>query len=1212
MTKLIFPSSDIHLTLDEVIEDVTIGQDLMFHSDTHGVYDIENFNISNPTVVSAAYREENGRRFIRLMPLAVGVSWIQVPLLNHLQGRNEQLIKVTVHSSISRIWIGNNRATIFEDQDNYVLSVYAEFSDIVIDIVNEENLTPIISVGDITGHFGLVEHNNGNWNFVQNGRYLTYSNNDNNGFQINNLPNNLCNDFIEFGRVSGVTANTTWNDIENSTIINTYQATISIAFTNNASPNSSSINIYVLPSLVNPIENTVTFIPFPNNSKLNDIDNENTEPQVGKTNILFIAEGFRSTDRNQFSERSGLLYSILDDWFTNDDHQPLKLLQEDFNIWALFLPSSEEGITAACGIHKPSTGNVSDNNCTPLPLDDSVSMVSLSNSNANFILLIEVLTHFGEPNENTFDISNKTAVITSWINNTNISINNTIDGDVIYNVWKKYYLKYLPQAKDTIFGFCLSERYCEKKPSNASYDADKKYYTPSPDFANRTILIDQRRNNSDQNILDQIIGSCKYGSDPNDPFYNITERFINPESSDYGLSSFVCNEVVRAGTQVGNSFAATLGDNNKYSLVVGVNGQDNFKSNTITIVNDRFILRSSGVFAHELAHSNKFGLLDEYDGTNSGLNSTEILYIKNSFNTCYINEIRKTTPNNANLSKPITASNIKWNPYRIKSVIKLINNSTRINDSEILVNVDSINTNFEYWQIVADNNLDVFITTANPNYNFASYMSLGKVVPLRIIDINSNTGEIRLSLFRPTSLTIIPESLLIQEAVQFSEGDYLFIPLKGPSKITSIEISEPGIALKDFKLLKFRNNLKIKSRYGYSAKAKVSSYLNGSITGITIKNEGKNYIEETEIEIKGNFKRDKKLLKKIQEEQNDNNITFVSPILKPVLTLLNTSIIGVIIKDNGLGYNPQSPPSISIYGGSIDGSNVSNPATFSVVFNPKPDLTFEINTLGEGYSVDYLFRLKIGEQYIQGINSLKVIEVDSNGGIMQLRLNPNFTWDIDSLKDSNGEYQIPILEPWESQNMLLGTPTITSNIVVSLTNKIGQINIVNSGSGYVRLPVVVVDPPPNSINSKRAIIEPIVGCYSRLIDHSILTHMNNNESAIENIPTNNCGEPRIDFNRDTLFPQFASIPESEIDNVVPYSFGYNVIAIYEGAATFNCETYRPSGISKLRKSNYVFSGKLYSNSFNYVSQYLMVSKVNPSKLNELDRLIYKKDLKHRK
>ncbi|WP_152559930.1 hypothetical protein [Hymenobacter sp. IS2118] len=68
------------------------------------------------------------------------------------------------------------------------------------------------------------------------------------------------------------------------------------------------------------------------------------------------------------------------------------------------------------------------------------------------------------------------------------------------------------------------------------------------------------------------------------------------------------------------------------------------------------------------------------------------------------------------------------------------------------------------------------------------------------------------------------------------------------------------------------------------------------------------------------------------------------------------------------------------------------------------------------------------------------------------------------------------------------------------------------------------------------------------------------------------------------------------------AFPYRIIAIYEGGGEYNCAAYRSNGFSKMRAANEVDTLGVLTTvlPFNYVCQYYLVNKINPTKLAELD------------
>jgi hypothetical protein len=63
---------------------------------------------------------------------------------------------------------------------------------------------------------------------------------------------------------------------------------------------------------------------------------------AGAVNILFIAEGFQTTQKREFKQ---LVLGVINDLSKNDSHLPFKLLKKSINYWAIFMPSHDEVIS---------------------------------------------------------------------------------------------------------------------------------------------------------------------------------------------------------------------------------------------------------------------------------------------------------------------------------------------------------------------------------------------------------------------------------------------------------------------------------------------------------------------------------------------------------------------------------------------------------------------------------------------------------------------------------------------------------------------------------------------------------------------------------------------------------------------------------------------------------------------------------------------------
>src|SRR4026208_2557223 len=124
----IYPTCDIHLLrsagTDMQIEVWGIDNDGTLH-DVTGNANTKYLNF-DPVVVNS-----NGKG--KFSPLADGVTIGRIQHTDISDSAeiivSEVLVRVVVHSAIEHLWIGNNRASIHAGESNYVLSVFAKFSD---------------------------------------------------------------------------------------------------------------------------------------------------------------------------------------------------------------------------------------------------------------------------------------------------------------------------------------------------------------------------------------------------------------------------------------------------------------------------------------------------------------------------------------------------------------------------------------------------------------------------------------------------------------------------------------------------------------------------------------------------------------------------------------------------------------------------------------------------------------------------------------------------------------------------------------------------------------------------------------------------------------------------------------------------------------------------------------------------------------------------
>jgi hypothetical protein len=132
----VYPTCDIHLLLDQPVTPYQLEVRDADPAADDNVTDSDRTEYSGFQSVIARVSRTG-----LITPSAVGETFCRIRHTDTDDGEevvSEIVIRIRVHQRIDKLWFGNNRATVVEDQDNYVLSVYAKFED--------------GTIGDVSGH----------------------------------------------------------------------------------------------------------------------------------------------------------------------------------------------------------------------------------------------------------------------------------------------------------------------------------------------------------------------------------------------------------------------------------------------------------------------------------------------------------------------------------------------------------------------------------------------------------------------------------------------------------------------------------------------------------------------------------------------------------------------------------------------------------------------------------------------------------------------------------------------------------------------------------------------------------------------------------------------------------------------------------------------------------------------------------------------------
>lgn len=289
------------------------------------------------------------------------------------------------------------------------------------------------------------------------------------------------------------------------------------------------------------------------------------------------------------------------------------------------------------------------------------------------------------------------------------------------------------------------------------------------------------------------------------------------------------------------------------------------------------------------------------------------------------------------------------------------------------------------------------------------------------------------------------------------------------------------------------------------------------------------------------------------------------------------------------------------------GSGYVNANTIDISITGYDDLpTFTVSVAsGQITAINVNVASASGKVFIYKPDPFKVVIKDQSGSIMEA--------DVKVVVAPNGSIQeIKVLDPgfraWSSSTNY--TVEITGG---TLPDQIGgaqvsaiirkkvvavTLNTNANGSGYLHVPVINFSGGTTGTHAKAVAI---LGAYSYLIDHNVLKHQMNTKKAFKEKIT--CDDPETDY---SLLVPDSGIPGYEYPMFRPY-----VVGIYEGAATWNCKAYRPTGLSLMYDQNWrqdagsdpeskVDTGDLFYR-FNYPSRYFMICQINAKFLAKLDK-----------
>src|SRR5262249_8009199 len=133
---------------------------------------------------------------------------------------------------------------------------------------------------------------------------------------------------------------------------------------------TDTAKVFVKPSWIDVAKDpntTVKWVAGPFTPNPNDFDSGKPDciTEVFKrANVLFISEGFKSED----DFRKKVVDLTVKELRTEDTHEPFKVLSKSINYWAVFLPSTDDGISILGENQIFSTTTAQTASALPLPV----------------------------------------------------------------------------------------------------------------------------------------------------------------------------------------------------------------------------------------------------------------------------------------------------------------------------------------------------------------------------------------------------------------------------------------------------------------------------------------------------------------------------------------------------------------------------------------------------------------------------------------------------------------------------------------------------------------------------------------------------------------------------------------------------------------------------------------------------------------------------
>jgi len=739
---LIYPHCDLHLSLNNAgpLPFRVFTQTLSADGVNHDLVDVtanSDFQLFAPYNVPGDATHDRLEEFVTIDPAAATITpdAVGINLMIVQRGPRYKLVRIQVHDDILGWWFGNSSITtaLHASVAHSQPSIYARFSD---------DSTRTDLVGDITGH-GYV-------NLTSSSESIFTVSNET--ISTNTQTNTQTTVVTNQGRLLGVSEG---------------PATLNGSFLGISDSLDVKVEDYAKP------RNNMTVV------RATDID-KFTE----KHNILFLAEGYRSSEEGRFIQE---VEDTVDELFSKPRHEPFNLLEGSFNVFRSFQASNHNAVTCGFRVNDEETFKLKKGRAIPYSRSITINSIKYT--------LEELVARVGLPLRN--ETRSTSELKTLWASQSLNNYDSSLVTSGLINAWKKSTSLGILEARDTYHGLHLGARWADRSrgagsaltmpTSDAVSDANlppliaRTYEWFNPRGTNRSLTPDPRRHPPElfqsntesvgHSIMRYINGLHLAGH---------ANQHIGPEwvpdgsfKKSRGLIVMLVNDGLLGGTNIndGTITANTLG--------VGVTAGFEYP-NTNTAIKTVMrrtppnelpmdIDRIVNVVAHEFGHS--FNLGDEYEEQRGDAPDAydEFDNIAN-FNHIALGATPNTTTRHIDIEK------VGWRDiWRIEKSSKIIKASETSN-GKLKVSIDP--RQISSWSAAKEQNKEVYVrhpvdsVIQLPQPSDDAHFLIG----LTIGTIDENNGTILLGgpELPPLPLPVFPKGSVIFIPKRDEEGKQVF------------------------------------------------------------------------------------------------------------------------------------------------------------------------------------------------------------------------------------------------------------------------------------------------------------------------------------------------------------------------------------------------------------------------------------------------------